>query len=239
MRNATVVLGLCVSFLAAGELHAGAQSAPAPVFLNVGVGAQPQRHTMNASSSFPLFDETATVAAVQQIRNGALIEIGGGVHLSRQFAVGAAFSTFGRPGAGTLTASIPDPIVYSQPSTVVRDASDLHHTERALHLQAALSVPVSPRFEVMLSGGPSFTRVSQEVATASIDTATQAVSVSRSSQSGTAIGFNAGAQGTYFLAERYGIGLFAGYAGGSVDLADAKGVTVGGLRTGLALQVRF
>jgi hypothetical protein len=224
----------------AAPVPAAAQSdAAAPAFLNVGVGAQPQRHTVTAATSFPLYDETATIAAVQHIRNGALFEVGGGFRLARRLSFGAAFSMFGRPGSGSLTASIPDPIFYSRPATVSTDANDLAHAERDLHLQAIWFLPVSPKFDVSLSAGPSILHVSQDIATASVASATQSVTVARTTESATAVGFNAGVQGNYMFAPRYGVGLFVGYAGGSIDLPSATDTKVGGLRTGLALQVRF
>jgi hypothetical protein len=234
----TCVLAVCAAIVAVTPTVAQAQGGDRG-FLNFGVGAQPQRHSLSASESFPLYDELATIAAVQHISNGALIQVGGGVHVTRSLAIGAAFSTFGRPGGGTLTASVPDPIFYSRPTTVSGDASDLEHKERSIHLQATWLVPLSPKFDISLSAGPSFIRVSQELATASVTSGTQSVSVTRSIESGTAVGFNAAFQGNYMFASRYGVGLFVGYAGGSLDLPTAKDFSVGGFRTGLALQARF
>jgi hypothetical protein len=233
----TCVLAVCAAMLAATP--AQAQGGGDRAFLNVGVGAQPQRRSVTASETFPLYDETATVAAVQHIANGALIEIGGGMRMARGLAVGAAFSMFGRPGGGTLTASVPDPVFYSRPTTVAADASDLQHKERSIHVQAIWLVPVSPRFDISLSAGPSFIRVSQELATASVASGTPSATVTRAIESGTAVGVNAAFQGNVMFAPRYGVGIFFGYAGGSLDLPDAKGFRVGGLRTGVALQARF
>ena len=35
-------------------------------FLNIDAGAQPQRQTITATNSFPLYDETATVTVTQR-----------------------------------------------------------------------------------------------------------------------------------------------------------------------------
>jgi hypothetical protein len=235
----TCVLAACAAIVAATPAAAQAQGSGDRAFLNFGLGAQPQRQSLTASENFPLYDETATVAAVQHIRNGALIEIGGGARMTHSLAIGAAFSMFGRPGGGTLTASVPDPVFYSRPTTISADASDLEHKERSIHRQAIWLVPVNPKFEISLSAGPSFLHVSQELATASVASGTQSVTVTRAIESGTAVGFNAGFQGNFMFAPRYGVGVFFGYAGGSVDLPDAKDFSVGGLRTGVALQARF
>jgi len=234
----TCVLAVCAAIVAATPAPARAQSGER-AFLNFGVGAQPERHSVTASTSFPLYDETATVSAEQHISNGPLFEIGCGAHVTRSLAIGAAFSTFGRPGGGTLTASVPDPIFYNRPANLSRDASDLEHKERSIHVQALYFVPVNEKFDISLSAGPSFIHVSQDLITASVDSGTGAVTPTPVTETGNAVGFNAGGQINYLFTSRYGVGLFVGYAGGSVDLPHATGFKVGGFRTGLALQARF
>jgi hypothetical protein len=234
----TCVLAACAAILAAMPATARAQSGER-AFLNFGAGAQPERHSLTASSSFPLYDETATVSAEQHISNGPLFEIGGGAHVNRSLAIGAAFSTFGRPGTSTLTASVPDPIFYNRPTTVSRDASDLEHKERSIHVQALYFVPVNEKFDISLSAGPSFIHVSQDLITTSVDSGAGSVTPTRVTETGSGVGFNAGGQLNYLFTSRYGVGLFLGYAGGSVDLPHASGFKVGGFRTGLALQARF
>jgi hypothetical protein len=235
------VLGISVLLLTGLSGQAAAQGQPSAdpsAFINVGVGAQPQRRTLAATSSFPLYDEIATIAATQQIRSGAFFEVSGGYRVAPRFAVAAGFSSFGRPGTGTLTASIPDPIFYDRPATSSRDLGDLKHTERGIHVQALYFLPVSPKIDLALSAGPSFIRVSQQLPAMTV-AADQSVTVGTTTESGTAKGFNAGLQTNYMFAPRYGVGFFVGYAGGSVDLPGAAGVKAGGVRTGVALQARF
>jgi hypothetical protein len=236
------VLGLSSLLIAGLCDEATAQSRPAPetsAFINVGIGAQPQQRTVNATDTFSLFDELATIASTAQIRKGAMFEVGGGYRVAPQFAIAAGFSSFGRPGTGTLTASIPDPLVYDQPMQLSRDASDLAHTERGVHLQAVYFIPVGRNVDLSLSAGPSFIHVSQQIATASVSSDAQNVEIASKTESGTATGINAGMQVNYMFAPRYGVGFFVGYAGGSVDLPSAPGLKVGGVRTGFALQARF
>jgi hypothetical protein len=56
---------------------------------------------------------------------------------------------------------------------------------------------------------------------------------------GDAPGLNAAFDGTLMLTARYGVGVFARYIGGSVDLPVARDVTAGGFQTGFGLQARF
>jgi hypothetical protein len=228
--------------IGAWALPARAQGQTYPqqaAFINVSVGAQPQRRTLNATDSFSLYDETATTTSVQRIRNGALIDVSAGYRVMRHLAIAAGFSSFGRPGTAILTASVPDPVFYGRPKTIAADAADLKHTERAVHLQAMWFMPVTRRIDVAFSGGPSFIRVNQQVATAHVASGTQNVTPATIARAGTARGFNAGFQGNYLFRSQYAVGLFVGYAGGTIDLHGAENLKVGGLRTGLAVQARF
>jgi len=230
---AWVVVGMCARQTAAQP----ATGIEATAFVNIGIGIQPHTRTVTATDSFPLFDETATITSVQEIRNGALFEVGGGYHVSPRFAVGAGFSTFGRAGTGTITASIPDPIFFDRPAIDAANVSDLEHKERSLHLQAIYVAPVSPKVHVAVSAGPSFIFVSQDFGTATVGS--QGFAPTHKTETGTAFGFNVGAQITYLFRPQYGLGFFVGYDGGSLDLPSSAGMHVGGFRTGLAFQTRF
>src|SRR5262249_51568735 len=84
-----------------GAQPARAQDEMVPTgFLNIDAGAQPQRQDITATSSFPLYDETASVTVSQHIRNGAVFDVSGGVRIGRNLAAGVGFSQFGRAGSG-------------------------------------------------------------------------------------------------------------------------------------------
>jgi hypothetical protein len=168
-----------------------------------------------------------------------VFEIAGGARLYRSFAVAVAFSSFSRSGASVVTASIPDPVFFGQPTTVAAQAAGLNHAERAVHIEAVYFVPVTRRFDVALSAGPSFFHLSQEISSVSVPGATQSIVATSETQSGTSIGANVGADGTFMFTRQLGIGLFVRYAAATVDLPAASGVKVGGFRTGLGFHVRF
>jgi hypothetical protein len=240
VRKCVYSFGLALVMFALSARQAGAQNVAAvqpKAFINIGVGVQPHQRTVTATDSFPLFDESATITSVQGIRNGALFDIGGGYHVSPRFAVGAGFSTFGRAGTGTITASIPDPVFYDRPTTAAATVSDLEHKERSLHLQAIYLAPVSPKIDVAISAGPSFIFVSQDFATAAVGS--QGFAPTFKNETGTAVGFNVGAQINYLFQPQFGAGLFLGYDGGSLDLPSSADMHVGGFRVGLAFQTRF
>ena len=209
-------------------------------FINVDAGAQPQRQTITAATSFPLYDEVATVTDVQRIRNGMVFDVSGGVRIASNLAVGAGYSQFGRAGTGVVTASVPSPRFFDQPAVVTRDASDLAHTERTIHGRITYFMPVSDTLDVSVSGGPSFIHVVQGLATGiSVAPGTQTVSLGNETQSGNAFGLNGGIDANYMVQSGFGVGAWIRYTYGKLDLPAVKGFKVGGLQGGLGLRARF
>ena len=98
---------------------------------------------------------------------------------------------------------------------------------------------MTDKIDVAFSAGPSFIHVTQQLATVTVPAGTQNATASQETQAGTAIGANVGFDGTYMFTPRFGVGLFARYAGGSVDLPAVSGLRVGGFRTGLGFRTRF
>jgi hypothetical protein len=209
-------------------------------FVNVDAGAEPQRRTITASSSFSLYDETATVTAIQRIRNGVVFDVSGGMRIRRNLAVGAGFSQFGRAGTGAVTTSIPHPGFFDRPLVVSTDASDLAHTERTIHGRVTWFMPISDTLDISVSGGPSFIHVVQGLATSiTVLPGTQSVTVVKETHSGNAIGVNGGIDANYMVRSRLGIGLFVRYTAGTLNLPTAPDFKVGGIQTGLGLRARF
>ena len=214
---------------------------PPEYFINVNVGAQQQRRTVTAPKSFRLYDEDAKLTTNYHIRNGVMYEIAVGKHVWRNLTLGVSFSAFDKSGTGDTDAIIPNPLFYDRPIEDRRALGSLAHRERAVHVMAAWWLPVTDKIDVSIAVGPSFIRVSQGVAkAANVVPQTQTIaSFAVETQSGTAVGFNAGFDGTYMFTRRYGAGLFVRYAGGTVDLTDLPGLRVGGVQAGLGIRVRF
>lgn len=242
MTKITRVLGLMATCALVGGARLEAQGPPpreSAGFINVNVGAQPQRRTIQASQSFSLYDETATVTSNQPIKNGPMFDVSGGYRVRRRLAFAVGLSSFRSRGDGGVTASIPDLHFFDRPRIVTQDTSGLDRSEVGVHLQAVWFVPLSDTIDVSLSAGPSFIRLSQQVATVTVTTGTQDINVLQDSQTGTALGVNIGFDGNLMFTPRFGAGLFARYAGGSTDLPAAADVKVGGLQAGVGLRVRF
>ena len=238
MVRVLVVSGVLFASVAPAAAQSPAAST-GKAFLNVNLGAQPNRRTITVAQSFSLYGETAKIDASQRVANGPVFEIGGGYRLRPLAAVGASFSSFSSSGTAAMTASIPNPLFFDRAATVSVGAADLKRTERSLHLRAVFTVPVRDRIEIALFAGPSIIHVSQQVATGTVPAGTQTLAAAFNAETGNAFGVNLGFDGAYMFTPRLGAGLFVQYTGGSVDLASAKDVKAGGLQTGLGLRARF
>lgn len=240
MNKATIVL-MMLTVWSAGARTARAQDELIETgFINIDGGAQPQRRTVTASTSSPLYDETLTATSVQRIRNGIFFDVSAGYRVGHNLAAGVGYSQFGRPGTGAVTASIPNPDFYDRPLLIAATANNLTHTERAIHGRITYFLPVSSAFSVSVSGGPSYIMVEQAFATGiSIAPGTQTYSLGNEKETGHAFGANGGADGTFMFTPSVGVGVVVHYVYGKLDLPSLKGFTVGGVQGGVGLRVRF
>ncbi len=243
MSKTMSVFGLIAAGVLAGAGSAQAQEAVVKTgFVAVNFGAQSTQHQLVTSQTTTIYDEAATITSSQPIHNGPILEIGGGYRVWPNVTIGARFSTFGfgRTSESIVIAQIPDPVAYNRPRTATQTTPDLTHSEQGIHVQATWFKAVTPRIDVSVSGGPSFIRVSQQMtASVTVPVGTQTITVTKETQTGTALGFNAGLDGAFMFNRQYGIGLFVRYAQGTVDLPAVAGLKVGGLQSGLGLHVRF
>lgn len=240
MNKTTTVAVLIAGFALAGTSTASAQAQnPRPAFVDINGAAQVQSRTLNTSTSFPLYDETAIINGAQAINGGGLFDIGAGYRVTRAFAVAVGFSVFSRSGDGSLAASIPDPLFQNRPRSVTASASGLKRREFGTHLMAVWFLPIDDRLDVTISAGPLFIRLTQDVITGTVPAGTQTLNTTSQSEKANAIGANVGASINYMFEPRYGIGIFARYAGGSTDLPSADDAKVGGVQVGGGLRLRF
>ena len=239
MTHKTKLAVLIAGLTLAGSSAATAQTQTTkPIFVDVNGGAQTQSRTINTTTSFPLYGETAVINSAQGIDGGGLFDISGGYRVYRQLSVGVGFSAFSKTGSGTIAASIPNPAIVNRPATSTTSGTGLKHRELGTHLLFIWTQPIRKNFEATIFGGPSFIRLTQDVMTATVPAGTQTVNVASESQKANATGGNAGVNLNYMVKPNYGVGVFIRYAGGTAKLksGDAK---VGGLQLGGGLRLRF
>jgi len=242
-------------------LAAPAAAQDSPFFVNVNFGFQAQSQDFTQSAEFPLYEETGSWAARHSINGGPFFDLGGGMRVPRgprNLSVGAAYTArFKHTRNVTVDVNAPSPIFTDTFRTASGIASDLEHSEQALHLQALWLVPVTVEFEVTVFGGPSFFSVRDELVESVVpsetggDFSTVDVGFSTSGQRNSTAGFNIGVDTRYMLMQKFGfirdlgVGAMLRYSRGSIDLTPidngSGGVTIdaGGLEIGAGLRFRF
>ena len=120
-----------------------------------------------------------------------------------------------------------------------------------MHLNLGWVVVVSPKIDVLVSAGPSFFRLQQDVVTSVIiteagDFATPVIATEVEEVKRSVMGFNVGADATYVLWQndnvRVGAGGFVRVASATTDvrmLATDVETKVGGVQFGFGGRIRF
>jgi len=255
MNRVRTFLLLSAAALAMAPEPARAQAAaPSPtdkVYVNVDFGMQIQSQTFSTAGSLSLYDETATYSTTLKAQNAGFVDISGGARLWRDLFVGAAYTQrLKTTGDAALDASLPHPLFFDSPRNVTSTASGLQNREMAVHISVGWRVPITPRFDLRVFGGPSFFTVKQDVVqslsvaetgapftTATIDRATAA------QVDASAAGFHIGADASVMFTQNVGIGVLIRYAAATVDLKMADGQTApidaGGFAAGAGARIRF
>ena len=162
-----------------------------------------------------------------------------GHRIGSRLAVAIAVSGSRKSPTGTGAVSLPSPIVVASPTVVTVEVPGLTRREIGYHPQIVWSTPwTGKKFNISLFAGPSFVRLQQNLIAATID-ANQNVTTSTTNESGMAFGGHAGVDATRPMSDRWGVGFFARYVLGAVDLPSASGVKVGGLQIGAGLRFKF
>jgi hypothetical protein len=250
-----LVFRLSVLLIAAMAIasQASAQALPweGRGFLNLNYGVQFVADNLaSTTTSFPLYDETGTLTTAQTIDSSApFFDFGAGFRVTGNFGVGFAYSRLSATGEAVVQAKVPSPIFYDQPRTATSTLKDLDHVENGYHFQVLWMLPITDKFDVMVSAGPSWFSLTQGVVTSPQITevgppyTTVNMTVSQSSATESAIGFNVGADLTYRFANNFGVGAMLRYAAATVSIApqgsDASDVKVGGFQFGGGLRIRF
>ncbi len=239
-RTRTIVL--CSAMVLAAAAQAAAQTWTERVFISVNGAFQPSSHDFSDHFTFDSNQETGSTDVDYAVDSGFVFDAGVGYRLWKNLGAGVAFSYFTRDDVAHTTSSFPHPFVFNQPREVTGDATGIARKETAVHVQVMYMWNAGP-VRVVLSAGPSFFNVEQDLVTAvqisetfPFDTATFASAQTRSEKS-SAPAFNAGADIAWMFSRNIGAGGIIRFAKASVDLdagpnrtisVDAGGVYVGG-----------
>lgn len=229
-----------------------AQTTEPKAFLNINGGAQTQQRTIDTAFEFPIYDQTGTVAASQNVGRGAIFDISGGYRIWNDVSIGVGLTTYSKTGEIAGRASIPHELFLDRHASSDLDGNS-KRTERSVYIAAIWSLPLSKfmpmldKFDLALSAGPSFITVEQDVLVG--------VTVPQGSQQATAdiqrrkdstVGVIVGADLTYMIMENLGalrnvgVGGFVRYqGGGGIELPPAPKQSTGGFQAGGGLRLRF
>jgi len=206
---------------------------------------------MTDSRTGTIYDETATITSSSEFTSGSLFDVGVGIRIWRNLTVGAGYHQEQNDTEGHLTGAIPSPIFFNRPRQLDQ-AVPLDRKEQATHLMIGWVVPIGAKFDVMVSGGPSFFRLTQ-------DTVSDVVPVENSNNFSTVAadetiterkksqtGFNAGVDATYIVWQndsvRVGAGGFVRFTQADIDvemLSSSQPTKVGGMQFGFGARLRF
>jgi hypothetical protein len=247
MRNFIVTTALLCS--AAAPAFAQSPSLPFRMFVAFDGGYQATSSEFQGGGTFAANAEQARFDTDYEVTRGPVLDVTAGAFVTRRLAVAVSASRFVQSTPATLSGSVPHPFFFDRARSLAAELRQLQREELGIHLQARGILASSRRTEVGVFGGPSVFRVRQDVVTGfgygetyPYDDVTFR-SAETTSTSAMRVGFNVGTDVAMFLTQQLGIGAAVQFARGSIHLpsagGDAQQETVGGLRAGGGLRVRF
>jgi hypothetical protein len=201
--------------------------------------------------------EIATFTAEYHSPVGAEFDFGGGVMITPAFGLGVSIAGTAHQDEAVLGIRIPHPTrfnVYATDSAPTEDK--LMRSEGSVNIQAMFVSRVSDRVTARVFAGPSFFRVRQDAVSdiryeqfflslppVNEVTITAYESVVIPFEDATGWGFHVGGDASIFFTRVVGLGWFAKYSRGTVEMPDplagAIEVTTGGFQSGGGLRLRF
>ncbi|HEX8031347.1 MAG TPA: hypothetical protein VF491_22915 [Vicinamibacterales bacterium] len=221
-------------------------------YINIGWGVESGSSAMTDTKTGNIYEESATITSTSNFSSGSLFDVGVGVRVYRNLTVGVSYHQEQNDTDGTLTGSIPSPIFFNRPRQLNDTVPGLERKEKATHLQIGWAIPFGEKADVLVYGGPSFFRLTQDaVSNVTIGEQggnfTTVVAQPTITQRGKSVtGFNVGADATYILWQndsiRLGAGGFVRFTQASTDvemLTTSQPTDVGGMQFGFGGRIRF
>jgi hypothetical protein len=247
MREFKSLLAASVLVALVTPAAAAAQALPRLTVL-VNGGYQPSTTSFDDSFTFSLYQETGRTEVSYPVDAGPIFEGGAAIRLWRGLAVGGVVSRFAIDNTVSARSFVPHPLFLQRSREVTGEAGGIRREENAVHIQAQYLLPAMGRFRIVLAGGPSVIDIKQAIVTEvkytqeyPYDTATFAGVDSRRI-TGTATGFNAGADLQWMFTRNVGAGALVRFTRAIVDLSiDGRTIQVdaGGTQVGAGVRIGF
>jgi hypothetical protein len=246
------VCALMAAPLAAQENRAW----PERIFVTIDMPFQPLNNDFSESLSFAdtvRRTENVTFVAGYESARGALFDVGAGVRVANNFGVGVTASWLRRSSGASFDLKVPNPLVANRPLDLAGSVSGLHRNELGMHIQGLYALALGKRGRVMLAGGPSVFRTTQDlVRSIEFDTRPGFTSLEFNQAliatvAKTVVGFNVGADMTWSLASHFGVGTVTRYSraklmldpGAESGVRRAIEMHAGGLHIGGGIRLLF
>jgi hypothetical protein len=252
--NKLVTVFVLVGGVLLGGRNAAAQTAPWSDrgYINVGWGVESGSSALTDTRTSTIYEEASTITSSTTFTSGSLFDVGAGIRIWKNLTVGVAYHQEQNDTDGTLTGSIPSPVFFNRPRTLNETVGNLDRKEQATHLMFGWVMPFGPKFDVMVSGGPSFFRLEQDTISdvrigeqgGAFTSVIAEPTITPRNKSVT--GYNVGADATYILwsndSIRLGAGGFVRFTQASTDvemLSTSQPTDVGGVQFGFGARIRF
>ena len=219
------------------------------VYVDINGGIQATTTDFADNVVFTEFVEQGDFDATYAIDPGVIIDIDAGVRLPLSLGIGVGFSRFDTSNDAGVDARIPHPFFFDRARSIAGSATNLTRTETAVHVQLRWFTPLRGRGSLSFFGGSTFFCVTQDLVTTvgfaqtyPFDVASF-TSASTATRSGSAVGYNVGADVGFFFSRNVGVGALVRLSGASVDLVSQDSgrvsIDLGGLHAGGGLRLRF
>jgi hypothetical protein len=243
MKKTTIGVLATTMYMTAAVAQAqtsGAATRENRVFVSVNLGGQAQAHEFDATATTPVYGQDATASTTGGVDGGPFFDLNAEYRFMKDLGVGIGFSTFGKTGEISGVASIPHPVFFNRHAEVAIPAQSAKRSERSVYLTFTGTYKVTDEIDFTAYIGPSFLHVEQDVVNGLVVPAgTQDATITVGRESGDGVGVIAGIDVSYFATNRFGVGGFMRYNGGSVDLPSAENLGSGGFQLGLGLRIRY
>ena len=244
----TWAMAAALTLIPSLALRASAQSSAPRVVVGLSGGIQASAPAFSDRFEFESNVETATVAVEYPGRSAGVGDGSLGVRLWKGLGLGVAVSTASRTGSADLDARLPHPLLFERPRSLTGSQSGIRSSELGVHTHLLYMLPVTARVALVLSGGPSVVRLTQDLVagltyddTYPFDEVTFRNAPARRAKA-SATGLNAGVDLRWMFTRSIGLGGLVRYSRATVDLnADARIVQVraGGAQAAVGMRVTF
>jgi hypothetical protein len=218
------------------------------VMVNIDAAQQTTTTTFTSTSAFTEFVEEGHITAQSTVAKGPVY--GGGliVRVWKNVVLGVDVSYYSKAGSAQIDAQLPHPFLFDRPRLVSATAAGIARKETGTHLIVGVIIPATDRMDLVISGGPSFFQVQQDLVSGVTYThtypydAVQFTGVTMERLTDRATGYHAGADVIVKFSQHVGVGGTLRFTRGTISSTldgDRLSFDVGGLLAGGGLRLMF